>query len=636
MGGSYAEFFRRSLDDKEGFWAEEAETIHWHRKWDKVLDYSKPPFCKWFVGGETNICYNAVDRHLEERGEQNAIVWISSEVGQTREITYRELHAEVQRYAAVMRELGLEKGDRVIIYLPMIAEALIVMLACLRLGAIHSVVFGGFAPHNLAQRIDDARPKLLITADAGMRGGKPYAYKPLVDKSIELSEHPPQHVLLVNRGLDGEMNIVSGRDLDLLSLVAEQKDAEVDPVWVESSHPSYILYTSGTTGTPKGVQRDTGGYATALTSSMKRIYGCNPGETYWATSDIGWVVGHSYIVYGPLLYGMTTIVYEGTPINPDPGVWWKIVEDYKVDVMFSAPTAIRVLRKQDPKYMTQHDTSSLRYLFLAGEPLDVPSYHWVQEALGQEVLDHYWQTESGWPMLANCAGVELQKVKPGSPTFPVYGWNLKVVEPGSGKELADGEKGVLVAEPPLPPGALTTIWGDDDRFVESYYKNFKELLYYSGDYAIKDEDGYFFVLGRADEVINVAGHRLGTREVEEAISGHPAVAETAAVGVKDEIKGQAIVAFVVVKNDVTMSEAQIAEEVKKTVDDVVGAIARPREVHVVASLPKTRSGKVIRRAITAMAEGRDVGDLSTLEDQAAIEGIDQAIKDKAGKTGESA
>jgi propionyl-CoA synthetase len=626
MAGSYADFFRRSLEDKEGFWAEEAETLHWHRKWDQVLDYSNPPFCKWFVGGETNICYNAVDRHVEERGDQNAIVWISSETGETREITYRELHEQVQRYAAVMQEQGLRTGDRVIIYLPMIAEALIVMLACLRLGAIHSVVFGGFAPANLAQRIDDARPRLLITADAGMRGGKPYAYKPLVDASIDLSKSPPEKVLYINRGLDPDMNIVAGRDLDLAALAEQKAGVVVEPVWLESSHPSYILYTSGTTGTPKGVVRDTGGYATALNSSMKRIYGCNPGETYWATSDIGWVVGHSYIVHGPLLYGMTTVVYEGTPINPDPGIWWKIVEDCKVNVMFSAPTAIRILRKQDPKYMTQHDTSSLRYLFLAGEPLDAPSYHWVNESLGCPVLDHMWQTESGWPMLANCAGVELQTIKPGSPTFPVYGWDLQVVEPGSGKELSNGEKGVLVAKPPLPPGALSTVWGDDERFIESYYKNFKELLYYSGDYAIKDEDGYYFVLGRADEVINVAGHRLGTREVEEAISGHPAVAETAAVGVHDEIKGQAIVAFVVVKNDVTLTDEEISAEIKKQVDKVVGAIARPRDVHVVAALPKTRSGKVIRRAIKAMAEGRETGDLSTLEDESTIEGIGKAIK----------
>jgi propionyl-CoA synthetase len=630
MAGNYAEFFRRSLEDKDNFWAAEAEKIYWHRKWDAVLDYSKPPFSKWFVGGETNICHNAVDRHLEQRADQNAISWISSETGESRNISYRELHEQVQRYAAVMRDQGLEKGDRVIIYLPMIAEALIVMLACLRLGAIHSVVFGGFAPQNLAQRIDDARPRLLITADAGMRGGKPYAYKPLVDDSIALCKTPPEKVLYINRGLDPDMNIVQGRDLDLAALAEEKAGVQVDCEWVESSHPSYILYTSGTTGTPKGVQRDTGGHATALNSSMEHIYGCNPGETYWATSDIGWVVGHSYIVYAPLLYGMTTVVYEGTPIMPDPGIWWKIVEDYKVNVMFSAPTAIRILRKQDPKYMTQHDTSSLRYLFLAGEPLDAPSYHWVNESLSCPVLDHMWQTESGWPMLANCVGVEMQEIKPGSPTFPVYGWDMQVVEPDSGKVLPNGEKGVLVARPPLPPGALTTVWGDDERFVESYYRNFSDLIYYSGDYAIKDEDGYFFVLGRADEVINVAGHRLGTREVEEAISGHPAVAETAAVGVHDEVKGQAIVAFVVVKNDVTLSEQEISDQVKKQVDNVVGAIARPREVHVVAALPKTRSGKVIRRAITAMAEGRETGDLSTLEDQSTIEGIGKAIKSGDG------
>ncbi|MCZ6748541.1 MAG: propionate--CoA ligase, partial [SAR324 cluster bacterium] len=528
-------------------------------------------------------------------------------------------------YAAVLQDLGVTKGERVIIYLPMIAEALIAMLACVRLGAIHSVVFGGFASHNLAQRIDDAKPRLIITADAGMRAGKPVPYKHLVDRSIELAQYPPEHVAIVRRGLDPELPLVDGRDLDLGALAEQKAGVEVPPVWVESEHPSYILYTSGTTGTPKGVQRDTGGYATALASSMKRIYGAEPGETYFATSDIGWVVGHSYIVYAPLIHGNTTIVYEGTPLNPDPGVWWKIVEEYGVKTMFSAPTAIRILRKQDPKWMRAHDTSSLRYLFLAGEPLDEPSYHWVKESLGRTVLDHYWQTESGWPMLANCAGVELQAVKPGSPTFPVYGYDMKVVEPGSGRELPPGEKGVLVVKPPLPPGCLSTIWGDDDRFVESYFSHFKEQLYYSGDYAIRDEDGYYFVLGRADEVINVAGHRLGTREVEEAISGHDAVAETAAVGVHDEIKGQAIVAFVVLKNDVTLGPEEISIQIKRRVDEVVGPIARPREVHVVSSLPKTRSGKVIRRAIIAMAEGRDVGDLSTLEDEAAIDNIKQAI-----------
>ena len=626
MSERYQQFFRRSIEDKEAFWAEQAEDIYWHRRWDRVLDYDRPPFSRWFVGGETNTCYNCVDRHLEARGDQKAIVWISTEVNKTETLTYRQLYEQVNRYAAVLAAQGLVKGDRVIIYLPMIPEALVAMLACLRLGAIHSVVFGGFAPANLAARIDDARPRLMITADSGMRNGKPVPYKPLVDQAIELSKSPPEKVLLIDRGLDPELNWVDGRDLDLPALAAAGDGAAVEPVWVESSDPSYILYTSGTTGSPKGVQRDTGGHLVALQASMKHIYACQPGETYWATSDIGWVVGHSYIVYAPLLHGMTTIVYEGTPLNPDPGIWWKIVAEQQVNVMFSAPTAVRILRKHDPKYMQQHDLSSLRTLFLAGEPLDAPSYHWIQDNLKDvTVLDHYWQTESGWPILSNCAGVELEPVKPGSPTFPVYGWDMSVVEHGTGKIMGDGEKGVLVAKPPLPPGALSTVWGDDQRFLESYYGHFPEQFYYTGDYAIRDSDGYYFVLGRADEVINVAGHRLGTREIEEAISGHPAVAEVAAVGVKDEVKGQAVVAVVVLKNDVILSDEEISVAIKKQVDEQVGPIARPREVHVVAGLPKTRSGKVIRRAIIAMAEGRDAGDLSTLEDQSTIEEIKKAI-----------
>ena len=627
MSQTYDAFYRRSIDEKEAFWGEQAQAIHWHKAPRQVLDFSRPPFAHWFVGGETNLCHNAVDRHVAMRGDQPAIVFMSTETGNEGSWSYRELHARVNAYAAVLRDLGLGVGDRAIIYMPMIPESLVAMLACVRLGAIHSVVFGGFAAANLAARIDDARPKLILTADAGMRGGKPVLYKHLVDQAIALAKHPPEHVLIFRRGLDANMPITAGRDLDLAGLADQHKGAQVPCAWVESSHPSYVLYTSGTTGKPKGVQRDTGGYAVALTVSMKWIYGAQPGETYFATSDIGWVVGHSYIVYAPLLYGNTTVVYEGTPIHPDPGVWWRIVEKHKVSTMFSAPTAIRILRKQDPKWMKASDTSSLRYLFLAGEPLDEPSYHWVKESLGRTVLDHYWQTESGWPILANCAGVELLPVKPGSPTRPVYGYDLMVVEPGTGRVLPRGEKGVLVAKPPLPPGCLMTVWGDDKRFLESYFSHFPEQLYYSGDYAIEDKDGYYYVLGRADEVINVAGHRLGTREVEEAISGHPAVAEAAAVGVHDELKGQAIVAFVVLKNDAKLSEEQADREIKKRVDEVVGPIARPREVHVVTSLPKTRSGKVIRRAIIAMAEGRDVGDLSTLEDEAGIENIRKAVSD---------
>jgi propionyl-CoA synthetase len=625
MSARYDEFFRRSLEDREAFWAEQAGAIHWEKKWEQVLDYSKPPFARWFVGGRTNTCFNCVDRHLAERGDQKAIVWISTEVKQTRTLTYNELHDQVNRYAAVLRELGVVKGDRIIIYLPMIPESLVAMLACVRLGAIHSVVFGGFAPHNLAARIDDARPKLMITADAGMRAGKVVTYKPLVDRALADAKHPPKHVLLINRGLDKDLQWIKGRDLDLPALAAKQNGAAVPPTWVESSEPSYILYTSGTTGVPKGVQRDTGGHLVALQASMQHIYGCKPGEVYWATSDIGWVVGHSYIVYAPLLFGMTTVVYEGTPINPDPGIWWRIVADHKVNVMFSAPTAVRILRRQDPKWLQEADVTSLRTLFLAGEPLDAPTYQWVHDNLGVSVVDHYWQTESGWPILANCVGVDDIPIKAGSPTFPVYGWDLQVVEHGTGKIMPPGERGVLVSRPPLPPGALSTVWGDDERFVQSYFSHFPDLLYYTGDYAIRDDDGYYFVLGRADEVINVAGHRLGTREIEEAISGHPAIAEAAAVGVKDELKGQAIVAIVVLKNDVKMSEAEVVAAVKKQVDDQVGAIARPREVHVVSALPKTRSGKVIRRAIIALAEGRDAGDLSTLEDETTIAGVQKAV-----------
>ncbi|MBI3992332.1 MAG: propionate--CoA ligase [Candidatus Lambdaproteobacteria bacterium] len=626
MAGRYEQFFRRSIEDKEAFWAEQAESIHWHRKWDRVLNYDHPPFARWYEGGETNMSYNCIDRHIAQRGDQLAVVAISTETGQTVELTYRQLLEQVQRYAAVLQDLGVKQGDRVIIYLPMIHETLVAMQAVVRLGAIHSVVFGGFAPHNLATRIDDARPAVLITADGGMRGGKPVPYKGLVDAAIKASQHPPRHVLLIRRGLPIDVPWTEGRDLDFKALAEAKAGAKVDPVWVEANHPLYILYTSGTTGKPKGVQRDTGGHTVGLTVSMRHIYGVNPGETMFTTSDFGWTVGHSYIAFGPLLNGNTTIVYEGTPIKPDPGIWWKIVSERKVSVMFTAPTVARMLRKEDSKYLRMHDIGCLRYLFLAGEPLDEPSYHWLKDNLKKVVIDHYWQTESGWPMLANCAGLDLLPVKPGSPTKPVYGWDLHVVDQATGKLAPPGGKGVLIARPPLPPGSLATVWGDDKRFVESYFSTFKELLYYSGDYAIRDKDGYFYVLGRADEVINIAAHRLGTREIEEAISGHPAVAEAAAVGVHDELKGQAVVAFVVLKNGVTLTADQVSAEIKKQVDDTVGPIARPKAVHVVKALPKTRSGKVIRRAMIAMAEGRDVGDLSTLEDESAIEGIGQAIK----------
>ncbi len=619
---SYRDFHRRSLQDREGFWAEEAGLVHWHKPFGKVLDYSRPPFARWFVGGQTNLCYNAVDRHLAGRANQPALVWISTEVDQTRSFTYRELSREVNRVAAMMQSLGVRKGDRVIIYMPMVPEAAFAMLACARIGAIHSVVFGGFAAASLAARIDDARPALMITADGGSRLGKVVLYKALVDESIKLAKHPPPKVLLFARGLDKNLQVVAGRDVEWARLSRETPDTELPCAWLESNEPSYILYTSGTTGQPKGVQRDVGGYAVALASSMKRIFCGEPGETMFTTSDIGWVVGHSYIVYAPLIAGMTTIMYEGVPIRPDAGIWWKIVQDYKVAVMFSAPTAIRVLKKQDPAYLKRHDLSSLKHLFLAGEPLDEPTHVWISEALGRPVIDHYWQTETGWPLLSAVPGVEKTKLKMGSPSFPVYGYDVRLLHEGTGQEVSEGQKGVLAVAPPLPPGCMTTLWGDDARFVQTYFKDFKDI-YSTFDWGIRDKEGYYFILGRTDDVINVAGHRLGTREIEEAVSMHSNVAECAVVGVVDPIKGQMPLAFAVLKNP---SLGTSPEEVMQTVDKQLGPIARPKAVHFVSLLPKTRSGKTLRRSIQALAEGRDPGDLTTIEDPNALEQIRQALK----------
>jgi propionyl-CoA synthetase len=621
---TYREFHRRSLEDRERFWGEEAKCVHWQRPFGKVLDYSRPPFARWYLGGETNLCYNAVDRHLASRGDQTALVWISTEVDQTRSFSFKELSREVNRVAAMMQALGVKKGDRVIIYMPMIPEAAFAMLACARLGAIHSVVFGGFAAASLAARIDDARPALMITADGGSRMGKPVLYKALVDEALKLAKQPPQKVLLFSRGLDPNMPIVEGRDVDWVSLAKELPNPQIPCAWLESNAPSYILYTSGTTGRPKGVQRDVGGYAVALASSMKHIFCGEAGETMFTTSDIGWVVGHSYIIYGPLIAGMTTIMYEGVPIRPDAGVWWKIVQDYKVSVMFSAPTAIRVLKKQDPVYLKKYDVSSLKHLFLAGEPLDEPTHVWISEALGRPVIDHYWQTETGWPLLSAHPGVEKTKIKMGSPSFPVYGYDVRLLHEGTGKPVADGEKGVVTINPPLPPGCMSTVWGDDERFVNTYFKDFKgQLVYSTFDWGIRDKEGYYFILGRTDDVINVAGHRLGTREIEEAVNMHPNVAECAVVGVVDALKGQMPLAFAVLKNS---SLGTRPEEVMQTVDRQLGAIARPKAVHFVTLLPKTRSGKTLRRSIQALAEGRDPGDLTTIEDPNALEQIRQALR----------
>ncbi|MBL4621737.1 MAG: AMP-binding protein, partial [Immundisolibacteraceae bacterium] len=485
------------------------------------------------------------------------------------------------------------------------------------------------ASASLAKRIDDAQPKLVITADAGMRGGKIIPYKPLLDTALELADHKPDHVLLVNRGLDQDLHWLEPRDIDYASLAERFENVEITPTWVDSNHPSYVLYTSGTTGMPKGVQRDTGGYAVSLAASMEYIYGCQPGETILTTSDIGWVVGHSYIVYGPLIHGMTSIVYEGLPVQPDPGIWWKLVEKYKVTTMFSSPTAIRVLKKQDPKYFTAHDTSSLRTLFLAGEPLDETTHGWTTDILKTRVVDHYWQTESGWPILANCAGLDPQPpIKPGSPTWPVYGYQMEMVDEQL-QTQDDNVKGKLVIKLPTPHGFMSTVWGDDERFVKQYFlQRGDDWLYTTGDYAVRDSDGYYFILGRDDDVINVAGHRLGSREIEETLSSAEGLVESAVIGVKDELKGQAVTAFVVLQKGIPDSDSDHQQELKRLqlhVDQQLGAIARPSTIYFVTALPKTRSGKIMRRTMLALVEGQPVGDISTIEDRQALDDIEQLL-----------
>ena len=627
----YNDFYRRSIDQPEAFWTEQAALIDWHKPFDTVCEYDNPPFANWFVGGQTNLCHNAVDRHLAQRAEQNALIFVSTETDQERAYSFRELHAEVQTFAATLLSLGVRKGDRVLIYMPMIAEAAFAMLACARIGAIHTVVFGGFASGSLADRIDNATPVLIVSADAGSRGGKVMPYKPLLDEAIRLAQHKPAKVLMVDRGL-APFSREAGRDEDFAAWHATHQSAKVPCEWLDATHPSYTLYTSGTTGKPKGVQRDTGGYAVALAASMKHIFCGNPGETYFSTSDIGWVVGHSYIVYGPLIAGMATILYEGLPTRPDAAIWWRLVEKYKVTVMFSAPTAVRVLKKQDPAALTRHDLSSLRALFLAGEPLDQPTAKWISESLGKPIIDNYWQTETGWPVLTICNGIEPALSKFGSPGKPVYGFDVKLLDENTGAELTGAnEKGVVVIEGPLPPGCMQTVWQDDARFVKTYWQTVPGRSVYSTfDWGIRDEDGYFFILGRTDDVINVAGHRLGTREIEESISSHPNVAEVAVVGVADTLKGQVAMAFVILK-DVSQVETpadalKLEGAIMKVVDEQLGAVARPSRVRFVSALPKTRSGKLLRRAIQAVCEGRDPGDLTTIEDPTALAQISDLFK----------
>jgi propionyl-CoA synthetase len=627
---SYADFYRRSIEQPDAFWAEQARLIDWRTPPRQICDDSNPPFTRWFVGGTTNLCHNAVDRHLQERGDQPALICVSSETGAERSYSFLELHAQVQCAAAMLQALGVKKGDRVLIYMPMIAEAVFTMLACARIGAIHSVVFGGFAAVSLASRIEDATPAAIVSADAGSRAGKVVPYKPLLDEAIRLSSHKPAAVLLVDRAL-ATMERVAGRDHDWTVLSKQLAQAQVPCEWLQSTDISYTIYTSGTTGRPKGVQRDVGGYAVALAASMKHIFMGQPGKTYFCTSDIGWVVGHSYIVYGPLLAGMATILYEGLPIRPDAGIWWNLVEKYKVSAMFSAPTAVRVLRKHDPAYLTMYDRSSLKALFLAGEPLDEPTARWISDALGVPVIDNYWQTESGWPILTIANGVERQASKFGSPGVPMYGYKVKILDERTGEELTrPNEKGVVVIEGPTPPGFMQTVWRDDERFVKTYWKSIpKRLVYSTFDWGIRDADGYYYILGRTDDVINVAGHRLGTREIEESISSHPNVAEVAVVGVADALKGQVATAFVVARDTSSLTDEaaklRLEGEIMKRVDEQLGAIARPTRVRFVTLLPKTRSGKLLRRAIQAVCEGRDAGDLTTIEDPAALQQIRDAI-----------
>jgi propionyl-CoA synthetase len=621
--GAYRAAYQAASESPEAYWAARAEPLHWYRRWDRVLDDSRSPFVRYFVGGETNLCYNAVDRHaLSERRGRAALIWESAETGHRRTYTYHHLYREVNAAAAMLSALGVGQGDRVLIYMPMVPEAVIAMLACARIGAVHSVVFAGFAAGSLAERIDDAHPVAVLTADAGSRGGKVVPLKSIVDAALAQARTAVPHVVVLDRGL-GECALTAGRDHRWSELAEQHVRSLVEPARLDSTAPSYILYTSGTTGRPKGVVRDTGGHMVALYHSMAEVYDCHDGDVFWSTSDIGWVVGHSYIVYAPLLAGLTTVLYEGTPIHPDASVWWRTVERYGVTTMFSAPTAVRILKRAPERCIRDSDLRSLRRLYLAGEPLDAATYEWAHGVLPDvDVIDHYWQTESGWPMLSNLPGVEALPIKPGSPTKPVPGFRMRVVD-RDGTPVAPETKGFLVAEPPLPPGTLLTLWEDDERFLDAYWRQYEgKVLYHTGDYAIEDADGYFWVLGRSDEVINIAGHRLGTREVEEVVASHPAVAETCVVGVQDELKGQALVVLAVLRSD---DGDDVRGEITTLIRERIGAFATPRAIRFVHLLPKTRSGKIMRRVITAVAEHRALGDLSTIEDGASVDEVKAAI-----------
>jgi len=618
--GRYRDEFRRSLDDPEGFWADAATAVDWSRPPTRVLDASSPPLYRWFPDAELNTCFNAVDRHVSAgRANQLALVYDSPVTGTVQRMTYAELRDEVARAAGALRALGVEKGDRVVVYLPMIPEAVVAMLACARLGAIHSVVFGGFAPAELASRISDARPRVVVTASCGIEGARVIPYKPLLDRAIELAGHAPEHCLVVQRP-QVEAALTAGRDLDWASAVAAATPTDCVPV--QATDPLYILYTSGTTGRPKGVVRDNGGHAVALRWSMAAVYGVSPGDVFWAASDVGWVVGHSYIVYAPLLTGCTTILYEGKPVGtPDAGAFWRVTAEHGVEVLFTAPTAFRAIRKEDPtgELLRKHDLSRLRALFLAGERLDPETYRWAADLLRIPVVDHWWQTETGWPVAANPLGLEALPVKPGSPTVPMPGYDVRVLD-GSGERVPPGTDAAIAIRLPLPPGTLPTLWRDDERYVSSYLSRYPGH-YLTGDGGHVDEDGYLFVMGRIDDVINVAGHRLSTGAMEEVLAAHPAVAECAVIGVADPLKGQVPRGFVVLKAGVEAAPETVAAELVQQVRDSIGAVAALRRVDVVKALPKTRSGKILRASMRAIADGQDAPVPSTIEDPGVLDAL---------------
>lgn len=617
--GGYREIFQASVDDPARFWAQAAEAVSWSRRPQRILDDTNPPFYRWFPDGELNTCVNALDRHNDERGDQPALIYDSPITGTKRTYTYRELLDLTACFAGALRDLGVGKGDRVVLYLPMIPEAVVAMLACARLGAVHSVVFGGFASHELASRIDDAEPTVIVSASCGIEPTRVVEYKPMLDHALQLATHQPRACVIVQRDRL-RCDLVDGRDHDWADLMASQKaKAEpAEPVPVAATDPLYVLYTSGTTGKPKGIVRDNGGHAVALTWTMRNVYGVGPGEVFWAASDVGWVVGHSYIIYGPLLAGATTVLYEGKPIGtPDPGAFWRVVSEHSVNVLFSAPTALRAIRKEDPtgSHIRRYDLSSLRYLFQAGERLDPDTYAWATEVLGIPVIDHWWQTETGWAIAANPVGVEQIPIKAGSSTFPMPGYDVQILHPdGSGCE--PGEEGAICIRLPLPPGTLPTLWGDDARFEASYLCEHPGF-YLTGDGGYLDDDGYLFVMGRIDDVINVAGHRLSTGQIEAVVAAHPAVAECAVIGVADEIKGQVPRGLVVLKSGA--SDAGLAAELVASVRHSIGAVACFNTVDVVPALPKTRSGKILRKTMRGIADGHDEPVPSTIEDPAVLD-----------------